>query len=149
MLAWFFGTSYTDVCLLSLFFRTEEYPAITDAYKHLVPVHSCQNKTTPYRETDIVYPNFSQYIAGNVMPTGIPSATDITAKSVDSIQVGIQSSSSAQPSISQSVSPSAAAASDTSSAKGKSDAAAQGAFPVAAAGSAALAAVGGAAALFI
>ncbi|ORY06987.1 glycoside hydrolase/deacetylase [Basidiobolus meristosporus CBS 931.73] len=41
------------------------YPQIKQAFKHVVPVASCMNITTPYLETNYTYPDFAQYIAGD------------------------------------------------------------------------------------
>lgn len=132
-----------------------EYPSIASAYKYITPVHVCQNQTTPYRETNIVYPTFEQYTGGNVMPSGLPSPNDITAASVASVEVGIVSSS-AQASLKASTTASGAAGTTSTEAAAAADdktagqSGAAGVHAVAAVGSAAfVAAVGGAAALFI
>lgn len=119
-----------------------------------MPLDTCRNKTQIYREKSFIYPNFDQYVAGNIMPQGIPSANDITASSVASVQVGMTSSAASQATLSASTGQSSLASATGSAAGGSNDnskhgAAAQGAYPALAAGSAALAAVGGAAALFV
>lgn len=52
----------------------EQYPAVKAAWKHVVPLTACLNTTRPYPE-DIVYPNFSDYIEGNVVASGLPDAS--------------------------------------------------------------------------
>ncbi|KAK9762827.1 hypothetical protein K7432_011052 [Basidiobolus ranarum] len=42
------------------------YPQLKQAFKHIVPVASCMNITTPYVETNYTYPDFAQYISGNI-----------------------------------------------------------------------------------
>lgn len=142
-------------------FLFAEYPSIASAFKHITPVHVCHNKTQPYRESSYVYPNFEQYIGGTVMPSGIPSANDITASAVRPLEVGIHSTTSqATLSVSSQAASSTSAASQSTSsvasAQGDSQQAnkndkASGAVAggAGAVGSVALAAVGGAAALFI
>ena len=49
----------------------EQYPAVKSAWKHVVPLTACLNITNPYPE-DIVYPDFSEYIKGNVVASGLP-----------------------------------------------------------------------------
>ena len=55
-----------------------QYPKIKAVFKHIVPLTACMNKTNPYPEA-ITYPNFAQYIAGNINATGLPSGTQIKA----------------------------------------------------------------------
>ncbi|TKY88448.1 hypothetical protein EX895_002800 [Sporisorium graminicola] len=50
----------------------EQYPAVKAAWKHVVPLNACLNITHPYPE-DITYPDFSDYIAGNVVASGLPN----------------------------------------------------------------------------
>jgi len=52
------------------------YPTIKEHFKYIVPITACMNITNPYPEA-ITYPIFADYIAGNVMPSGVPSAADI------------------------------------------------------------------------
>lgn len=150
----------------------QEYHNIKSDFAHIVPVQTCLNNTTPYKE-DIVYPDFAEYVAGNIMPSTVPAATDIVASSVASLAVGTNKPSysvtdihpsasssvaaSASASASASGSGSAAAADASGSAGAKSDKKSGGApsphaGPHAAVGAlagAALAAAGGAAALFV
>ncbi|PWN51885.1 glycoside hydrolase/deacetylase [Violaceomyces palustris] len=60
----------------------KEYPAIKAAYKHVVPLTACMNRTKPYPE-DITYPDFEQYTSGNVNATGLPSGDTIKASDAD------------------------------------------------------------------
>lgn len=52
------------------------YPTIKEHFKYIVPITACMNITNPYPEA-ITYPVFADYIAGNVMPSGLTSAKDI------------------------------------------------------------------------
>lgn len=53
------------------------YPKIKAAFKYIVPLTACMNITQPYPEA-ITYPNFAQYIAGNISPTGEPTSSNVT-----------------------------------------------------------------------
>ncbi len=55
----------------------QQYPAITAAYKNVAPVEVCLNNTTPYYETDIVYPNFAEWVSGKRLASGLPDANTI------------------------------------------------------------------------
>lgn len=134
----------------------QEYADIKKEFAHIVPVQTCLNNTTPYKE-DIVYPNFAEYVGGTVLPSGIPSAQDIVASSVPSLAVGTAKPSYSVTDLggSSSAAASSAAASKAASVTGTSggsekgkDSAAPGHAAAGVAG-AALAAVGGAAALFV
>ena len=59
-----------------------QYANIKNVFKHIVPLTACKNQTKPYPE-DITYPNFADYIAGNIEPEGIPSGTTIKASDSD------------------------------------------------------------------
>ncbi|SJX65300.1 related to Chitin deacetylase precursor (C-terminal fragment), partial [Sporisorium reilianum f. sp. reilianum] len=50
----------------------EQYPAVKAAWKHVVPLNACLNITHPYPE-DITYPDFNEYIGGNVLASGLPN----------------------------------------------------------------------------
>ncbi|CBQ69654.1 related to Chitin deacetylase precursor [Sporisorium reilianum SRZ2] len=50
----------------------EQYPAVKAAWKHVVPLNACLNITHPYPE-DISYPDFNEYIGGNVLASGLPN----------------------------------------------------------------------------
>jgi hypothetical protein len=52
------------------------YPTIKEHFKYIVPITACMNITNPYPEA-ITYPAFADYVAGNVMPSGLPSAKNI------------------------------------------------------------------------
>lgn len=56
----------------------KQYSNIEAAFKYIVPLTACKNQTRPYPE-NIVYPNFADYIAGNVNATGLPDGTSIKA----------------------------------------------------------------------
>lgn len=62
----------------------EQYPAVKKAWKNVVPLTACLNITNPYPE-DITYPNFEEYVAGNVLPKGLPSS-DLKISSSASFQ---------------------------------------------------------------
>lgn len=111
------------------------------------------NNTTPYKE-DIVYPNFAEYIAGNIMPATVPSAQDITASSVASLNIGTASATYSVTDISPSSSASGAGSSGGSVASGGPSAGSgdkkSGSTPLdAAVGLAGAAMAGGAALLFV
>lgn len=60
----------------------QEYPALKKAWPNVVPLTACLNLTHPYVE-NITYPDFAQYVAGNVMAVGLPSGTvSIDSKAV-------------------------------------------------------------------
>lgn len=52
----------------------EQYPAVKKAWKNVVPLTACLNITNPYPE-DIVYPDFAEYVAGDVKASGLPGST--------------------------------------------------------------------------
>lgn len=56
----------------------KQYSKIQAAFKHIVPLTACMNQTNPYPEK-ITYPNFAQYIAGNINATGLPQGSQIKA----------------------------------------------------------------------
>ncbi|SPO25779.1 related to Chitin deacetylase precursor [Ustilago trichophora] len=56
----------------------KQYSNIQAVFKHIVPLTACKNQTRPYPE-DITYPNFAQYIAGNINATGLPKGSQIKA----------------------------------------------------------------------
>lgn len=49
------------------------YPELKNAFKYLVPVAIGLNKTQPYAESNVVFPNFSSYIAGQTNATTGPA----------------------------------------------------------------------------
>ncbi|KAK0531942.1 hypothetical protein OC842_003458 [Tilletia horrida] len=72
----------------------EEYANITKAFKHVVPLTACLNESNPYEpDSGISYPDFNTYIAGNVMPSGLPSSFNI--KTHDYNPVSISSAAAA------------------------------------------------------
>lgn len=52
------------------------YPTIKQHFKYIVPITACMNETNPYPE-QITFPNFADYIKGNIEPSGAPSGTSI------------------------------------------------------------------------
>ncbi|CAO1617378.1 unnamed protein product [Jaminaea pallidilutea] len=55
----------------------EQYPNITAKFDHVTPLTACMNWTNPYAE-DITYPAFSDYVKGNIEPSGVPAASAIS-----------------------------------------------------------------------
>lgn len=54
----------------------KQYANIKAVFKNIVPLTACQNQTRPYPEA-ITYPNFAQYVAGNINATGLPVGSQI------------------------------------------------------------------------
>lgn len=54
----------------------QQYPTIKSHFKNIVPLTACMNETNPYPE-NITYPTFAEYVAGDIMPLGLPSASAI------------------------------------------------------------------------
>ncbi|WFD36384.1 hypothetical protein MCUN1_003263 [Malassezia cuniculi] len=52
------------------------YPEIEKAFQHIVPVTACVNATKPGPE-DITYPNFAQYVSGDIGAKGQPDGENI------------------------------------------------------------------------
>jgi hypothetical protein len=94
-------------------------PQIKAAFKYVLPIAVALNESHPYEEEDITYPNFEQYIAGQVNASNadMPSQLDTTLGQQDA-----SSSSSSSSSASGSASSGAAAASGSSSAKSSASA---------------------------
>ncbi|KAK0556918.1 hypothetical protein OC844_005720 [Tilletia horrida] len=66
----------------------QEYSNITKAFKHVVPLTACLNESNPYEpNSGISYPNFNSYIAGNIMPSGLPSSFSIQAHSYNPLSI--------------------------------------------------------------
>ncbi|KAK0528228.1 hypothetical protein OC834_004132 [Tilletia horrida] len=66
----------------------DEYANITKAFKHVVPLTACLNETNPYEpNSGISYPNFNDYVAGNVMPSGLPSSFSIKEQNYNPISI--------------------------------------------------------------
>ncbi|GHT84456.1 hypothetical protein FACS1894129_1120 [Actinomycetota bacterium] len=59
------------------------YPKIKGAYKNIVPMTACMNATTPYAETNITYPTFSEFTSGQIDAKGLPD--------LDSYQIPVAS----------------------------------------------------------
>jgi hypothetical protein len=54
----------------------EKYPSIKAHFKNIVPLTACMNETNPYPE-NITFPTFAEYVAGDIMPLGLPSGSAI------------------------------------------------------------------------
>jgi len=98
-------------------------PQIKAAFKYVLPIATAMNTTHPYEEEDITYPNFEQYIAGQVNASNadMPSQLDASLGSGSSASASSSSSASgsaASGSASSSKSGSATAASKESSSAG-------------------------------
>jgi len=66
----------------------QEYTNITKAFKHVVPLSACLNESNPYEpNSGISYPSFSEYIAGNVNPKGLPASFSIKQNSYNPISI--------------------------------------------------------------
>lgn len=55
----------------------KELPEIQKSWKYVVPLSACLNITKPYAE-DITYPNFAEYVGGNILPSGLPSSPTVS-----------------------------------------------------------------------
>jgi hypothetical protein len=88
------------------------YPQIKAAFKYLLPIATALNITHPYEEEDVTYPNFEQYIAGQINASNSDSPSQLDA----SLGSGSASASSGatSSSVSGSGSPSGTASSSTS-----------------------------------
>jgi hypothetical protein len=91
-------------------------PQLKAAFKYVIPIATAMNESHPYEEEDITYPNFEQYIAGQVNASNadMPSQLDTSLGSSSS------SSSSSVSASGSSASASAASGSAASSASGSS-----------------------------
>ncbi|PWN90313.1 glycoside hydrolase/deacetylase [Acaromyces ingoldii] len=72
------------------------YPQIQKKFKNIVPITACMNETKPYPE-DITYPNFADYVKGNIEPSGIPTSSNIKVQpsaSYDPIAAASETSAS-------------------------------------------------------
>jgi len=85
-------------------------PQIKAAFKYVLPIAVAMNETHPYEEQDIFYPNFEQYIAGQVNASNADMPSQLDAS--------LGSGSSASASSSSSASGSASSGSAASSASG-------------------------------
>jgi hypothetical protein len=72
-------------------------PQIKAAFKYVLPIAVAMNETHPYEEQDITYPNFEQYIAGQVNASNadMPSQLDASLGSGSASASGSASSGSA------------------------------------------------------
>jgi len=87
-------------------------PQIKAAFKYVLPIAVAMNETHPYEEQDITYPNFEQYIAGQVNASNADMPSQLDAS------LGSGSSASASASASGSASSGSASGSASSSASG-------------------------------
>lgn len=55
------------------------YPMIKAAFKYVLPIATALNITHPYEEEDITYPNFEQYIAGQINASNADSPSQLDA----------------------------------------------------------------------
>jgi hypothetical protein len=103
-------------------------PQIKAAFKYVLPIAVAMNESHPYEEEDITYPNFEQYIAGQVNASNadMPSQLDASLGQKDASSSA--SASSSVSSVSGSVS-SGAAAAVASGSSAKSSASAGAASP--------------------
>ncbi|CAD6567069.1 MAG: hypothetical protein TREMPRED_003292 [Tremellales sp. Tagirdzhanova-0007] len=109
-----------------------QYPLIKAAFQHVVPIAVAYNLTQPYAETNISYPSFSQYAAGNINQTTGASAsssasasTSASASSTSGTTSSGSSSSASSSSASGSSSSKAGSATTSASTAASSKAAAQ------------------------
>ncbi|KAJ7510932.1 carbohydrate esterase family 4 protein [Mycena galericulata] len=72
----------------------DNYPALANAFDHLVPIAVAQNKTQPYVETNYSMPDFASYIANH---TAKPPATSATGSGSGSASQATQGSSGVAP----------------------------------------------------
>lgn len=86
------------------------YPMIKAAFKYVLPIATALNITHPYEEEDITYPNFEQYIAGQINASNSDSPSQLDA----SLGSGSASASSSVSSASMSGSASKTGSSSTS-----------------------------------
>ncbi|KAE8212672.1 hypothetical protein CF327_g3702 [Tilletia walkeri] len=71
-----------------------EYANITKAFKHVVPLTACLNESNPYEpDSGISYPSFSEYISGNVMPSGLPSSFSIKDQDYNPLAISASAAS--------------------------------------------------------
>ena len=72
-------------------------PQIKAAFKYVLPIAVAMNETHPYEEQDITYPNFEQYIAGQVNASNadMPSQLDASLGSGSASASGSANSGSA------------------------------------------------------
>ena len=87
------------------------YPMIKAAFKYVLPIATALNITHPYEEQDVTFPNFEQYIAGQINASNADSPSQLDA-SLGS--AGASGSSSSVSSASASGSPSGTKSASTS-----------------------------------
>jgi peptidoglycan/xylan/chitin deacetylase (PgdA/CDA1 family) len=97
----------------------EEYATIKNKFKNIVPLTACMNISNPYPE-DIVFPTFAEYVAGNVMPVGLPNGSSIEAKSASYSPVAYAAQTTTNALIASASSASGAAASSASASSSSS-----------------------------
>ena len=65
----------------------DQYPKVSKAYKHLVPISACENVQNPYVEQDFKYPGFNDFL-NHKEPQGLPSSDNIKVdKSGNSLKI--------------------------------------------------------------
>ncbi|WFD00024.1 hypothetical protein MYAM1_002770 [Malassezia yamatoensis] len=55
------------------------YPKLKNAYKNVVPLTACQNVSQPYPDSNIQYPGYTDFVAGKVNASNLPTGTSIAA----------------------------------------------------------------------
>lgn len=55
------------------------YPMIKAAFKYVLPIATALNITHPYEEEDVTFPNFEQYIAGQINASNSDSPSQLDA----------------------------------------------------------------------
>ena len=74
------------------------YPQIKAAFKHMVPIAVAFNITQPYVETNVTYPSFDHYTAGDINQTTSASPSSTSGGGSGSSASGSRSSNTAKPS---------------------------------------------------
>lgn len=54
----------------------QQYPAIQKKFKHIVPITACMNQSNPYPADKVVFPDFTEYLAGKIDPKGYPNMSN-------------------------------------------------------------------------
>ncbi|KAK9721649.1 hypothetical protein K7432_003242 [Basidiobolus ranarum] len=97
-------------------------PKIRKAFKHVMPVATCMNMTTPYTETEFTYPDFIQYSKGDTNGNALKNAThNATSSTSSSSSSSTSSSDSSSTSSSSSSSTASKSANSTETKHTKSD----------------------------
>lgn len=68
------------------------YPMIKAAFKYVLPIATALNETHPYEEEDITFPNFEQYIAGQLNASNSDSPSNLDTSLGSSSAAGPASS---------------------------------------------------------